>query len=271
MSRANPIASVFKRFLSRESNGSDNTSLDKVSTGPRLFRSTSLAPDVLPPKVKLPIGGSMRITDQIIEEVDEQLTISQITQSQRGDQPNRPTVKDVFGEVDDASNNVPPVIPISSSRPIYSRSQSSISGVSSLFPQVGVDALSNNTIRAEKDNFSRLTGKLIKIRLKVGLIFYISPFPVEENNDNDDDFERLRKTREKERQQRTQFKLARSISTHPGNNLDGESNTNQLFSTEALIPSLFKGCYDDNCPPPTEENRNSIVSGITTDNSEIIS
>lgn len=139
VNRTRPISSRLKRFLSRESNGSDSVSIDKA---PPFIISASLATDVLPSK-------GNKITDQVIEEVDEQLTVSQITQSQQRDLPSRPTVEEVFGDVNDFSLKLP----------VYSRSQSSESGVSNLFTKSCDDALSCSPVAAERDNYSRLTSE----------------------------------------------------------------------------------------------------------------
>lgn len=87
----------------------------------------------------------MRITDQVIEEVDEQATIT----SQRGND-NRPNVRDIFnnGPVNTASagggvgsppkHSDPMDIPLNKNK-IYMRTQSTVEP--SLFPPGGVDAL----------------------------------------------------------------------------------------------------------------------------------
>lgn len=74
----------------------------------------------------------MRITDQVIEEVDEQTTIT----SHRGNDPNRPNVRDIFPQ---AQGNTPPEGTDISKNKIYMRTQSS--GEPHLFPPGGVDAL----------------------------------------------------------------------------------------------------------------------------------
>lgn len=81
--------------------------------------------------------------------------------------------------------------------------------------------------------------------------------------DGDDDFEKLRKAREKERQMRNKFKLSRSISIQPASTFESESNVNKIFSTEDLVPSLFKACIDINNSASKEESMHSISSDIT--------
>lgn len=152
--RTRPISSRLKRFLSRESNVSDSVSVDKV---PHLIVSASLAPDILPSK-------GNKITDEVIEELDEQLTVSQITQLQQGDRTNRPRVKvnraeEVFIDVKDSGS---PTNFNSLKIPIYSRSQSSSPGMPSLFEKSCDDTLSCSPAAAERDNYSRLTSEYIQ-------------------------------------------------------------------------------------------------------------
>uniref|UniRef100_T1GVR5 Uncharacterized protein n=1 Tax=Megaselia scalaris TaxID=36166 RepID=T1GVR5_MEGSC len=181
------------------------------------MRSTSYIPNSsLPPPPK-PIGGSMRITDQVIEEVDEQLTISQMTQSRK----------------DFKDNAVQKGGPGS----IYLRSYSSVSGgLTSPLESPNI----NESVSIGKDDMSRAT--------------------VEDDVD-DDDFEKLRKTRELKRHEKAQLKLARSISTHPGVLGDGDPRSSTIFSSEPINPALFR--RNDDCEKiSTGNNRKSIKSDI---------
>lgn len=87
--------------------------------------------------------------------------------------------------------------------------------------------------------------------------------------EDDDDFEKLRKAREKERQERTQIKLQRSISTAPGVALDGEPNMEQTVPTVSCVPATpvrSAGAGGD-VPTSTEENRLSLAGAVTPSNS----
>lgn len=57
----------------------------------------------------------MRISNQIIEELDEQLTLSQLTQSKMKDYANRPKINDFFSAMD--VSNKKPVTPSSRASP----------------------------------------------------------------------------------------------------------------------------------------------------------
>lgn len=83
----------------------------------------------------------------------------------------------------------------------------------------------------------------------------------------DDDFERLRKAREKERQERTQIKIARSISTQPGIAVDGDQTVEQTIPTVACVPATPVRSSGEEVPTSTEENRLSLGGIITPSNS----
>lgn len=135
ISRVNTVASALKRFLSRDSSRPENLSLESTPSASRLAgsaSSASLGPSYIAGKEKPP--GSMRIADQVIEEVDEQLTIT----SQRGDN-HRPSVMNLFPKDNTASPSID--VPMTKI-PSYVRLQSNNSGGEpTLFPPGGVDAL----------------------------------------------------------------------------------------------------------------------------------
>lgn len=157
---------MLKRLISRDSNNSEAQSDGPAFSRPQLMRSTSYIPNSsLPPPPK-PAGGSMRITDQVIEEVDEQLTISQMTQSRKGDPLNRPNIQDVFpAPIDVKDNAVPAPIDVKDNAVqkggpgnIYLRSYSSVSGgLASPLESPNI----NEFVSIGKDDMSRATGKNI--------------------------------------------------------------------------------------------------------------
>ncbi|XP_013097191.1 bestrophin-4 isoform X7 [Stomoxys calcitrans] len=230
LSRVNTVASALKRFLSRDDSrpGSvtpnDDTQKYKF---PGSASSASLAPNANKP------AGSMRITDQVIEEVDEQATIT----SHRGTDHNRPNVRDIFyqGGPDGPGHSEPMDIP--SKNKIYMRTQSS--GEPHLFPPGGVEALLSTSAptadspsmartvpsspvgesskslhdqlqRDQRERGSRETVEDMEMRSTTDLI------AAADANEETDDFEKLKAEREKERHERQKQKLARTISTAPG-------------------------------------------------------
>nr|XP_036674765.1 uncharacterized protein LOC108006769 isoform X1 [Drosophila suzukii]XP_036674766.1 uncharacterized protein LOC108006769 isoform X1 [Drosophila suzukii]XP_036674767.1 uncharacterized protein LOC108006769 isoform X1 [Drosophila suzukii] len=147
LSRVNTVASALKRFLSRDDSrpGSATPSQDQPYKFPASASSASLSGGVVGSATSAgkPVG-SLRITQQVIEEVDEQATIT----SMRASEP-RPTVMDIFAPT--SSSGAGPSVPlqpppahsdpvdIPARPPSYNRAQSQYEPT--LFPPGGVDAL----------------------------------------------------------------------------------------------------------------------------------
>ncbi|XP_070073077.1 bestrophin-2 isoform X3 [Drosophila takahashii] len=148
LSRVNTVASALKRFLSRDDSrpGSATPSQDQPYKFPASASSASLSGGVVGSATSAgKPAGSLRITQQVIEEVDEQATIT----SMRANEP-RPNVMDIFGAASSsgaATNSVPLQPPPAHSEPVdiptrapsYNRAQSQYEP--NLFPPGGVDAL----------------------------------------------------------------------------------------------------------------------------------
>src|SRR5690349_21623727 len=109
MSRVNTVTSLLKRFLSKDDSKNDSrpNSSNNPETGMRLGTSASSAS--IAPKMPANIG-SMKISDQVIEEVDEQMTIT----SMRNKEDPRPTAQSIFSNIPspsapvDVPGRVPP-------------------------------------------------------------------------------------------------------------------------------------------------------------------
>ncbi|KAL5290513.1 hypothetical protein ACFFRR_010092 [Megaselia abdita] len=273
LTRVSTVASALKRFLSRDSNNPETPTLESTPSAARLAgsaSSASLGPQYVPGKEKLP--GSIKIADQVIEEVDEQLTIT----SQRGD-IQRPNVMDIFPNDNSAPKHSAPLDVPMTKIPSYVRTQSAASGGEPcLFPPGGVDALLSTS--APSRTGSAFPGEMVNTPLgeSVGSLYrqggqdYGSRETVEDLDTpavEDDDFERLRKAREKERQERTQIKLARSISTQPGIALDGEQTVEPTVPTVACVPATPVRSGGEEVPTSTEENRLSLSGAVTPSNS----
>ncbi|KAH8267343.1 hypothetical protein KR018_011797 [Drosophila ironensis] len=146
LSRVNTVASALKRFLSRDDSrpGSATPSEDpKPYKFPASASSASLsAGNVGSATSAGKPAGSLRITQQVIEEVDEQATIT----SMRANEP-RPNVMDIFAPPAAGAAPLQPPPPAAHSQPMdipqrppaYSRAQSQYEPT--LFPPGGVDAL----------------------------------------------------------------------------------------------------------------------------------
>ncbi|XP_060649346.1 bestrophin-2 isoform X4 [Drosophila nasuta] len=157
LSRVNTVASALKRFLSRDDSRPGSAT---PNDDPNKYRfPTSASSASLTGGVTAAAGvkptGSMRITDQVIEEVDEQATIT----SMRPTEP-RPNVMDLFSQPIGQTQSIPlqPPLPAASTippatqvrsqpmdiprrSPTYERAQSQYEPTPSLFPPGGVDAL----------------------------------------------------------------------------------------------------------------------------------
>lgn len=196
----------------------------------------------------------MKITDQVIEEGDEQMTITSM-----GKQILRPTAQSIF-ETGPPPPSAPVDVPVPSSQ-AYMRTQSAVGHVSnpphqSLFPEGGVDGLLSTSAppiyqiksgttedgainTAEEFNRSRLGSSGTNENVPVGT----------ENVDNsEDEFEKLRMAREKERLDRQMSKLSRSISSSQQAGAQGLS----VFDADFLLEQITSSTADN-----TNSNRNS--------------
>ncbi|XP_036324152.1 bestrophin-1 isoform X3 [Rhagoletis pomonella] len=268
LSRVNTVASALKRFLSREERPGSTTPVDEISQKNRFPGSASSAS--LTGNLIMKPPGSIRITDQVIEEVDEQTTIT----SQRANDQVRPNVRDIF--LQDLNNqsssaaqrSVPMDIP---PRPAsYMRTQSTYEPT--LFPPGGVEALLStsaptngsprmvqtvpNSPVADPSSTKSLFDQQInqeKGSCETALerpadapqVFrwFLSTVDDMEiksttdapgGDDEGDDFDKLKAAREKERMQRQQQKLARTISAAPG--VDGGPTVVPVVAA-AIIPT----------------------------------
>lgn len=107
LSRVNTVASALKRLLSRDESrpGSATPSEDPAKYRFPASASSASLTGVTSGIAAVKPAGSMRITDQVIEEVDEQATIT----STRQHDP-RPNVKDIFA-------TQPPLLPQTAAQP----------------------------------------------------------------------------------------------------------------------------------------------------------
>lgn len=117
MKRVNTVASALKRFFSKE-DGRPNQNVESA-TGARIPASPSGTSLSGSQKVPIP-PGSVRIADQVIEEVDEQLTIT----SMKGQPDVRPTAASLFA-TGPPTPSAPVDVPRSGIQP-YTRTQSAV-------------------------------------------------------------------------------------------------------------------------------------------------
>ncbi|BFF90924.1 bestrophin-2 [Drosophila madeirensis] len=245
LSRVNTVASALKRFLSRDDSrpGSATPSDDQK---PYKFPSSASSASLTAGNVGSATSagkpaGSLRITQQVIEEVDEQATIT----SMRANEP-RPNVMNIFGPGTAGGVSAPLQPPPAHSEPVdipsrpveYNRAQSQYEP--SLFPPGGVDALlstsapaggspsllsnaatapsspvgdSTKSLYDQQKAASRETVENMDLKSSNDVL---ATSTAAEPEDEGDDFEKLKAAREKEKLVRQQKNLARTISTAPG-------------------------------------------------------
>ncbi|XP_039970726.1 bestrophin-1 isoform X4 [Bactrocera neohumeralis] len=247
LSRVNTVASALKRFLSRDERPGSTTPVDDGTQKMRFPGSASSAS--LTGNLIMKPPGSLRITDQVIEEVDEQATIT----SHRANDQVRPNLHDIFlpglASASNAAHSQPMDIP---PRPTsYMRTQSTYEPT--LFPPGGVEALlstsapTNGSPRmvqtvpnspadpsSTKSLFDRQVNTEKGSREQVDDMDTKSTTDAPGVEDEGDDFDKLKAAREKERMQRQQQKLARTISTAPG--IDGGPTVVPVVAA-AIIPT----------------------------------
>lgn len=245
MSRVNSVTSALKRFLSkddskRETNSRPVNGVNQPDSGNKLGTSESSAS--LAGKLLSNIG-SVKIVDQAIEEIDEQITMT----SMRNKDDNRPTAQSIFSQKlssdpVDAPNQQPPP---------YSRFHSvQVHGEdSSLFPPGGVEDLlsssapAGNQMPASSSNLPENVTTLDPTQIdsnksKESAAEEIDSIPLA-----GDDFEKLRQEREAARTARQKEKMAASIATQ-------QSMVSQIELQELLSDALQK-------PPESASGNNS--------------
>lgn len=249
MSRVNTVTSLLKRFLSKEDSQSrpgTASSTNAAEKGLGTSASSASIAGRTPAQI-----GSMKITDQVIEEVDEQMTIT----SMRNHEDPRPTAQSLFTPPSSDPVDVPGRVP-----PPYSRFYSAqIHEDASLFPPGGIDDFLSASAPTG-------TGKLpTSSSHQPNTMSEFDPkhFESQESNKTtveeteeldstviDDDFEKLRQEREAARIARQKEKLARSISAQQG-------IVNQIELQDLLSEALA------NNPPKSESGNSSPTHEAT--------
>lgn len=206
---------MLKRLISREDRERDsrpNSAEFGSSTGmgPTNRMPTSASSASIP--AKYPGIGSMKIADQVIEEVDEQMTIT----SMRGQPEVRPTAQSIFSHIPPHSDPVD----VPGRVPDYMRTHSD---QSHLFPAGGVDTLLSSsaptqsrfssTVQPGTEDYGLMKGYGSQETEKS---LNIEELDSKDQDESTDEFEKLKQARELERLERQKQKLARSISNQQG-------------------------------------------------------
>jgi bestrophin, other len=250
ISRVNTVTSLLKRFLSKDDSKNESRPPSgnySGETGTRLGTSASSASIA----GKFPANiGSMKITDQVIEEVDEQMTITSL----RNKDDPRPTAQSLFQQSPSPSDPVD----VPGRVPPYSRFHSAqVHGAdenSALFPPGGIDDLLSSSAPAGKMPIS-------SIYLPETMPdFDPKKFGSQESEKsganaeeldstevpNADDFEKLRQEREAARVVRNMEKMAKSVATQ-------QDFVNQIELQDLLTEALTKAPSGSGETTPTTE------------------
>lgn len=247
MSRVNTVTSLLKRFLSKDDSKNESrpsSGSNNAETGLRLGTSASSAG--LQPQEKYPMQiGSMKITDQVIEEVDEQMTIT----SMRNKEEPRPTAQSIFSNVPTPSDpvDVPGRVP-----PYHRFHSAQVHGDenTALFPPGGVEDLLSSSAPTGKlpTNMGHLPDKMPDHdpRQFGSQDSEKSGNPEElDSTQAGDNFEKLRQEREAARTARQMEKMARSISAQQG--IVNQIELQELLN-EALKPQSTSGNSSPSAP-----------------------
>lgn len=227
LSRVNTVASALKRFLSRDEGRSVGTPEAPPARSVSQLNINNTKP--------LPPVGSMKITDQVIMEVDEQMTI----QSHKLD--IRPTAQSIFAP------QTAPIEMANAGERLYNRAFSTGLPIdhTAVLPPGGVDALLSASAPAPAPD-ALSTSEFTPI-LEHGIrVSYGSQDSREEVggevldfNLQVDEFELLKARREQERIDRQKDLLSRSISTVP-TQISTPLDTDLLIENLAAISSEQK-------------------------------
>lgn len=222
ITRVNTVASALKRFFSKDEGGSvgsrPTSATPEAQTGPFRFPGSASSSNLtgrLPDRAQ----GSIRITDQVIEEVDEQQMT--ITSMHGKNVDPRPTAASLWEHGPPKASE-----PMDVPQPAYKRTQSAVAHGgqfehSGLYPPGGVDSLLSASAPTAGGQFERNFVPLNTSREDANFMDSKDSQKSIGAEDADgpdgdmseaDDFEKLRAAREKERAERQKFKLARSVS-----------------------------------------------------------
>lgn len=249
MSRVNSAASALKRLLSRsEEGGSPPT--NESSLPKRTGSNSSL-------NKKSAMTGSMKITDQVIMEVDEQ----QATITTAKNDTTRPTVMSVFNEIPPASAPIP--IPNSSGNNSRSPGHSDFNRAfstglpvdhSSVLPSGGVDSLlsqsmpigGRTTPRYEAQDSHDSKTSQQQLQDEGGELDFNVPV---------DEFEMLKAKREQERKDKQKDQIANAMSPQP----PLMPTSQPTLNTDILLENLNTVAAEQarSVSPSASEKRNS--------------
>lgn len=240
LTRVNTVASALKRFLGHDRTITPDAPESRIANS---GSSTNLASKQQPPT------GSMKIADQIIEEVDEQITITSMKPPD-----SRPTAQSIFNPVDvDVPSGIAPKHEVD-----YNRAFSTGLPISAtVMPSGGVDTLLSTS--APSDGQFLMMKNLNQPTSDQQMSAQLSDdgTPLDYNLPVDE-FEMLKARREQERIDRQKDLLARSISTQPI-----ASSTTELDS-DLLLQNLHALAQERSISPGNIDQQKSDIPPADT-------
>ncbi|XP_045763507.1 bestrophin-4-like isoform X2 [Maniola jurtina] len=237
MTRTNSVTSMLKRLFSKDERQTPATPVTTQTDGGTRFMISASNPTLNKPATAG--GGSMKIAKEVIEEVDEQATITSM-----GKRPeNRPTVMSLFAQGPPAPSD-PVNVPSRNSNHNSKDARLSTSAPPSQWVR-GEPGEDGNMSPAAKSLFAQASFPNIRPRLDsdvgpslsaAGSQTLLDEVDGGDGEDPDmDDFDRLRSVREQHRREKYLQKLmARSISAQQ------PTGSLELIDNELLLQELIK-------------------------------
>ncbi|XP_072941772.1 bestrophin-4 isoform X2 [Epargyreus clarus] len=231
MTRVNSVTSVLKRLFSKEDTRQPSATSNQTDGGGRFIISAS-NPTLNKPAAAA--GGSMKIANEVIEEVDEQATITSM-----GKRPeNRPTAMSLFAQGPPTPSQ-PVDVPSRNSNHNSKDSRLS-SSAPSHWARVA-EAVTGGTSPAAASLHTQASFPALRPRLDSDVGPSLSAAgsqtlldEVDGGDDDVDDFDRLRSIREQHRREKYLQKLmARSVSAQQ------QAGSGELIDNESLLEDLL--------------------------------
>ncbi|XP_045459613.1 bestrophin-4-like [Melitaea cinxia] len=249
MTRTNSVTSMLKKLFSKDDQRQQSATATQTDSGNRFMISAS-NPTLNKPATA---GGSMKIANEVIEEVDEQATITSM-----GKRPdNRPTAMSLFAQGPPAPSE-PMNVPsrnsnysskdtrLSTSAPLpWARGGDGSAGEVECSPTAKSLSTQPSFPGMERPRLDSDVGPSLSAAGSQTLMD-----EVDGGDDDMDDFDRLRSSREQHRREKYLQKLmARSVSAQQPN------GSAELLDNDLIIEELIKQCQqtktDEDCKQET--------------------
>lgn len=261
ISRVNTVTSALKRLFSKDEGSRPPSATPESQAGPFKFPGSASSTN-LTGRIPERAQGSLRITDQVIEEVDEQqMTITSVQPKN----DTRPTAASLWEQGPPKASD-----PVDVPQSAYKRTQSAVAHGQyephGIFPPGGVESLLSASAPATgrfETNFVPVVSTPQEERNFVDGKFTPNGAVEDgmEGPDEDtsvaDEFERLRQAREKERAERQKVKLARSVS--------GLGQIDHDVLLEKLTKTADQQQHDPSGEETPESRRHSGAPGAHAD------